>query len=83
MEEQEVGKVSNFFAKINVAAIKVTDGVIKVGDTLHFKGQTSDFQDTVSRMEVEGQSVDEAKPGDEIGIKVKERVREHDSVYKV
>jgi putative protease len=82
MEEQEVGKVSNFFAKINVAAIKVTDGVIKVGDTLHFKGQTTDFQDTVSRMEVEGQSVDEAKPGDEIGIKVKDRVREHDSVYK-
>ena len=83
MEEQLVGKVSNFFAKINVAAIKVTDGVIKVGDTLHFKGQATDFEDTVSRIESENQAVDEAKPGDEIGVKVKERVREHDSVCNV
>lgn len=83
MEEELVGKVSNFFVKISVAAINVTGGVIKVGDILHFKGQTTDFQDTVASMQVEKHSIDEARPGDEIGIKVKERVREHDLVYKV
>ena len=83
MEEEQVGMVTNFFGKINVAAIKVTAGVVKVGDTLHFKGQTTDFQDTVASMQVEKQSVEEAKPGDEIGVKVKERVREHDLVFKV
>jgi translation elongation factor EF-1alpha len=82
MEEQEVGKVTNFYVKISVAAIKITGGVIRIGDTLHFKGHTTDFQDTVASVEVENQPVDEAGPGDEVGIKVKERVRENDRVYK-
>ncbi len=82
MEEQQVGKVTNFYVKISVAAIKVTAGVIRIGDTLHFKGHTTDFEDTVASMEVENQPVDEAGPGDEVGIKVKERVRENDRVYK-
>jgi translation elongation factor EF-1alpha len=83
MEEEEVGKVTKFYVKISVAAAKVTAGVIRIGDTLHFKGHTTDFQDTVASMEMEHQPVHEAKPGDEIGIKVKERVRENDKVYKV
>ena len=83
MEEEEVGKVTNFYVKISVAAIEVTAGIIRIGDTLHFKGQTTDFQDTVASMEIERQPVDEARPGDEIGIKVKEKVREKDKVYKV
>jgi putative protease len=83
MEEELVGKVTNFYVKISVAAIKVTAGIIKIGDTLHFKGHTTDLQDTVTSMESEKQSVDKARPGDEVGIKVKERVRENDSVYKV
>jgi putative protease len=83
MEEELVGKVTNFFVKISVAAIKLTAGVIKIGDALHFKGHTTDFQDTVASMELKNQSVDEARPGDEVGIKVKERVRENDRVYKI
>ena len=83
MEEELVGKVANFFVKINVAAIKVTAGVIKIGDALHFKGHTTDFQDTVASMELENQPVDKARPGDEVGIKVKERARENDTVFKV
>lgn len=82
MEEEEVGKVTNFYVKISVAAIKVTAGVVRIGDTLHFKGHTTDFQDTVASMEIENQPVDEAGPGDDVGIKVKERVRENDRVYK-
>jgi len=83
MEEEQVGKVTNFYVKISVAAIKVTAGVIRIGDALHFKGHTTDFKDTVASMEMENQPVDEARPGGEIGIKVKERVRENDRVYKI
>jgi putative protease len=83
MEEEQVGKVTNFYVKISVAAIEVTAGVIRIGDALHFKGHTTDFKDTVASMEMENQPVDEARPGDEVGIKVKERVRENDRVYKV
>jgi putative protease len=83
MEEELVGKVTNFYVKMSVAAIKMTAGVIKIGDALHFKGHTTDFKDTVASMELKNQSVDKARPGDEVGIKVKERVRENDKVYKV
>ena len=83
MEEEQVGRVTNFYVKISVAAIEVTAGIIRIGDTLHFKGHTTDFQDTVASMEIERQPVDEARPGDEIGIKVKEKVRGNDKVYKV
>ena len=83
MEEEQVGKVTNFYVKISVAAIKVTAGVIRMGDPLHFKGHTTDFEDTVASMEMEKEPVDEARPGDEVGIWVRERVRENDRVYKV
>jgi putative protease len=83
MEEELVGKITNFYVKMSVAAIKMTVGVIKIGDALHFKGHTTDFKDTVASMELKNQSVDKARLGDEVGIKVKERVRENDKVYKV
>ena len=82
-EEEQVGVVAKFFAKPSVAAVKVTQGTIKSGDTLRFVGHTTDFVDQVTSMEVNNQSVDEAKAGDFIGLKVKERVRENDRVYKV
>ena len=81
--EEEVGKVQKFFAKPSVAAIEVTAGVVKIGDTLHFKGHTTDFEDTVTSMQVDREAIEEAKPGDLIGIRVKDRVREHDTVFKV
>ena len=83
MEEEKVGKVQKFFSKPNVAAIEVTAGLLRIGDRLHFKGHTTDFEDTITSMQVEKEPIEEAKPGDLIGIKVKERVREHDIVYKV
>jgi putative protease len=81
--EEKVGKVQKFFVKPSVAAVEVTAGVLKVGDRVHFKGHTTDFEETITSMEVDNQPVDEASPGDLLGIKVKERVREHDSVYKI
>jgi translation elongation factor EF-1alpha len=83
MEEEKVGKVEKFFAKPSVAAIEVTAGVLKIGDKLHFKGHTTDFEETITSMQVENQPVEEAKPGDLIGVKVKGRVRENDTVFRV
>ncbi|MCD6137313.1 MAG: translation elongation factor-like protein [Deltaproteobacteria bacterium] len=83
MEEEKVGRVQKFFAKPGVAAVEVTADVIRVGDRLHFKGHTTDFEETVSSIQIDNEPVEEAKPGDLIGIKVKERVREKDTVYKV
>jgi len=83
MPEEQVGVVVKFFAKPSVAAIEVTSGSIKVGDLLKYVGHTTDFHEQVTSMEKDNQSIEEAKLGDLIGIKVKERVRENDKVYKV
>lgn len=83
MEEEKVGRVQKFFAKPSVAALEVTAGVLRIGDTLHFKGHTTDFEETITSMQIEREAIEEAKAGDLIGIKVKERVRENDTVYKV
>ena len=83
MPEEKVGVVVKFFAKPSVAALKVTSGIIKVGDVLKYKGHTTDFTEEIASMEIDNQPVVEAKVGDLIGVKVKERVRENDKVYKV
>ena len=83
MEEDKIGFVSNYFTKISVAAVEITDGTVSVGDTLHYLGHTTDFESTVHSMQIEHKSVTEAKKGDSVGIKVPERVREGDKVYKV
>jgi len=82
-EEQLVGIVAKFFAKPSVAAVKVTEGSIKKGDVLRFSGHTTEFTQDVTSMEVNNQPVEEAGAGDFIGLKVKDRVRENDKVYKV
>ena len=83
MAEDQVGVVVNFYAKLSVAAIKVTGGSIRKGDLLKYKGNTTDFTEEVTSMEIENQAVEEAKSGDLVGVKVKERVREKDKVYRV
>jgi len=83
MSEIEVGVVVKFFAKPSVAAIEVRSGSIKNGELLKFKGHTTDFSETVSSMEIDNKPIEEAPAGSLIGIKVKERVRENDKVYKV
>lgn len=83
MPEEEIGKVVGYFSKIGVAAIDITQGSLKVGDKIHIKGHTTDFEQDVDSIQIEHQNVPEAKPGDSIGIKVKDKVRDHDIVYKV
>lgn len=83
MSEIEIGRVEDYFAHIDVVAIEVNAEGIKVGDTLHFKGHTTDFTQKITSMQVDHKSVEEAPVGSDVGIKVKERVRTHDHVYKV
>ncbi|OEU67794.1 MAG: hypothetical protein BBJ57_05745 [Desulfobacterales bacterium PC51MH44] len=83
MDEDQVGVVVNFYAKLSVAAIKVTSGSIKKGDLLKYKGYTTDFTEEVASMEINNQPVEEAQVSDLVGLKVKKRVREKDKVYKV
>jgi len=82
-EEKEVGLVVKFFNKPSVAAIQVTAEGFKVGDTLAYRGNTTDFEDVVQRIEINNQPVDQAKPGDMVGVKTPERVRPNDKVFKV
>jgi putative protease len=82
MEEKEVGRVTHYFSKIGVAAVELKDK-LRVGETIHIKGHTTDFTQEVSSMQIEHETVSEAKAGQSVGIKVREKVREHDIVYKV
>jgi putative protease len=83
MAERLIGKVTHYFGKAQVAAVEITDGQLSVGDTIHFKGHTSDWTQKVDSMQIEHEQVQTAKPGDQIGIKVMEHAREHDEVYLV
>jgi len=82
MPEVEIGNVSDFFAKPVVAGIQLT-APLKVGDKIHIKGHTTDLQLTVDSMQINNQNVSEAKVGDAIGIKLPDRVRRGDRVWKV
>lgn len=82
MAEKEVGKVSDFFAHVVVAGIDMT-GSLKVGDKIHIKGHTTDIEMDVTSMQIENKNVTAAKKGQSVGIKVPERVRPGDAVYKV
>jgi selenocysteine-specific translation elongation factor len=82
MPEVEIGKVSDFFARPVVAGIELT-APLKVGDKLHITGHTTDMEITVESMQINNINVQEAKPGDAVGIKVSDRVRRGDTVFKV
>jgi len=82
MPEKEIGKVSDFFARPVVAGIEMS-GNVKVGDKIHIKGHTTDMEFIVDSMQIDNANVTEAKAGDSVGIKVEDRVRRGDTVYKV
>ena len=82
MPEELIGKVTHYFDKISVAAIKLT-GDLKSGDQIHLVGHGADFTQTVASMQVDGQEVTAAKAGDEIGLKVDSKAKEGVDVYLV
>jgi len=78
-----IGEVAHYFSNIGVAVIKLKDS-LSVGETIRIVGgESTDFEQRVGSMEVEHQKIDKAKKGDEIGLKVKEKVREGYKVYKL
>jgi translation elongation factor EF-1alpha len=83
MLEEKVGEVMKFFSKAGVAAIKLTEGTLRIGDRIKIKGHTTDFEDQIQSMQIENEPVEKAEVGQMIGIKVKDRVREKDMVYKI
>ena len=83
MAEQLVGTVTHYFGKATVAAIKITEGQLCIGDTIQIVGHTSDFTQKIESMQIDRAPVESANVGDEIGIQVSEHVREHDKVYRV
>lgn len=82
MPEVEIGVVSNFFAKPVVAGIDLS-APLRVGDRIHIKGHTTDLELVVESMQIQNVNVQEAKAGDAIGVKVPDRVRKGDRVYKI
>jgi len=80
-QEIEIGSVMTYYGHIGVAVIELT-GNVKTGDKIIFRGYTTDLEHVIDNMEIEHQSVQEAKGGDQIGIKVSGRVRKKDKVYK-
>jgi selenocysteine-specific translation elongation factor len=82
MPEEQIGQVSDFFARPVVAAIELT-APLKLGDKIHIKGHSTDMALTVESMQVHNAPVQEAKAGDPVGVKVTDRARKGDIVYKV
>lgn len=82
MPEELIGQVSDFFARPVVAGVELT-GTLKVGDELHIVGHSTSLEFTVTSMQINNVNVTQAKAGDSVGIKVSDRVRRGDKVYKV
>ncbi len=82
MEEEIVATVTHYFAKPEVVVVRL-NAPVEIGDLLHFKGQTTDFTQEIASMEVDHARIESADAGSEVAIKVDERVRKHDSVYRV
>ena len=81
--EKEIGFVEHFFGHLSVAAIKITAGSLKVGDTVHLKGHTTDFTEKIQSMQIDNKDVAQANAGDDIGVKMIGKCREHDKVFLV
>ena len=78
--EKQIGVVSGYFSHVGVAAIKLSDK-LKVGDKIHIKGHTTDFEQKIAGIQIEREAVKEAKKGDHVGIKVQDKVRPNDDVF--
>jgi putative protease len=82
MDGVRIGEVTHFFSKISVAVITLTD-TLRVGDTVHFLGRSTDFRQEVKSLQIEHEQVEEAGSGQEVAIKVERRVRQHVRVFKL
>jgi len=81
--EERIGTVTHYYSHLSVAIVRLDSGTLRVGDTIHITGHTSDFRQKVESLQIEHQSVSEVSVGQEFGLKVIEHARENDAVYKV
>lgn len=82
MEEKQIGKVVHYFAHVGAGIIELSDN-LKVGDKIRIKGHASDFTQDVTSMQIEHKEISEAGPGAQVGVKVSQKIHQHDVVYKV
>jgi translation initiation factor IF-2 len=82
MSESPIGKVSHYFDRIAVAVLELTD-TIRLGDTVRFLGHSSDYKQKIDSMQIEHKNVAEAKPGQEVALRVDKKVHPNDKVFKV
>jgi len=82
-EKEKIGEVFTYFKKPMVAGIRITGGALKVGDNILIQGHTTNVEQKVDSIEIDRKAIEIAEEGQEVGIKVKDRVRPHDIVYKV
>ena len=80
---ERIGVVTHYFSHLSVAVVKLEGATLRVGDTIHIRGHTTDFEQRVDSLQVNHESVPEVGPRDDFGLQVREHVREHDVVYKV
>jgi len=82
MQEKEIGKITHYYGHLSVGIVQLTD-TLKVGESIHIKGHSSDFTQSIDSIQIEHVSVSEAKLGDSVGIKVAGKVHPGDKVFKV
>ena len=81
--EEAIGTITHYYSHLGVAVIQINKGTLRTGNTIHVKGHTTDFTETVESMEFEHQHIDQASAGQSVGLKVRDHAREHDIVYLV
>lgn len=82
VEKKLIGKISHYYAKIGVAVVELTD-TIEVGDEISIEGVETNLRQTVDSMQIEHENIEKAKKGQSIGLKVVDKVRENDQVFKI
>jgi putative protease len=82
MEKKLIGKITHYFGNLGVGVIDLVDS-LKVGDKISIEGATTNFQQEVKSMQIDRKDIEEAKKGDDIGIKLSDKVREGDQVFKI
>ena len=80
---EKIGEITHYFPHVKAAAIMLLKDGMKVGDKIYIKGHTTDFKETVKSIQLDHASIQEGKKGQEIGLLVKSRVRQGDSVYRI
>ena len=83
LPEEPIGRVTHYFPKAKATALMIGNGTIRVGDILYFKGHTTSFKQKIESMQIDHRPVEQANSGEEVGIQVRSRTREHDLVFKL